>query len=443
VRAELCDRTNPDDPPSCEHGAVASIGPVVPGDRRGGNLTTMRLIGAELLDGTGVEPMARRTVHIDGDLIASIDTDRTQHSDTSTLDLGGLTLMPGLIDAHAHHGIVEVHDADRSPLAVIAARIIANLARSIDAGFTTTREMGGLDGGFAQAIAAGLVPGPRLFPSGPLLCTTAGHGDLSPSYLPHPTHSHDRVAGLVQNGHPVDGTDGMRRAARDAFRHGATQLKLCISGGVVSLTDRMEDVQFSVDEMRAAVEEARDRHTYVAAHAHNVDAIRRGLEAGIHSFEHGTFLDAATAALMADAGAVLVPTLTIARVWSTDSSAVPAESRDRVAVLEAGMSNAVRLAKDFGITMGSGSDLIGPEQRGRGMEIGLKADLIGAMDAIVSATATNARILRRDDLGTIEAGKQADMIAVDGDPLADPWLLADPDRIVVVIQGGRIVKDRR
>lgn len=403
----------------------------------------MKLLGAQLLDGTGTDLRPGLAVEIDQGAISSIAASGTVGAVSSAVDLTGLTLMPGLIDAHAHHGIVEVHDADRTPLAVIAARIVANLARSLDAGFTTTREMGGLDGGFAQAVALGLVPGPRLLPSGPLLCTTAGHGDLSPSFLPHPTHSHDRVPGLVQNGHPVDGPDAMRQAARDAFRHGATQLKLCISGGVVSHTDRMEDVQFSVEEMRAAVEEARDRNTYVAAHAHNVAAIRRGLEAGVHSFEHGTFLDAETAELMAEAGATLVPTLTIARLWMNDATAVPAESRDRVALLESGMSNAVRLAKQFGVTMGSGSDLIGPEQVGRGTEIGLKADILGAMDAIVSATATNARILRRADLGTIEVGKRADLIAVDGDPLAEPWLLADPDRIVVVIQDGRIVKDRR
>ncbi len=403
----------------------------------------MRLLGASLLDGTGAELRTGVAVEIDDRTIRSIESDGSTRSDATTLDLGGLTLMPGLIDAHAHHGIVEVHDADRTPLAVIAARVVANLARTLDAGFTTTREMGGLDGGFAAAVASGLVPGPRLLPSGPLLCTTAGHGDLSPAFLPHPTHSHDRVPGLVQNGHPVDGPDAMRQAARNAFRHGATQLKLCISGGVVSHTDRMEDVQFSVEEMRAAVEEARDRQTYVAAHAHNVAAIRRGLEAGVHSFEHGTFLDAETAALMAECGAVLVPTLTIARLWMNDASAVPPERRDRVASLESGMSNAVRLAKEFGLTMGSGSDLIGPEQTGRGMEIGLKADLIGAMDAIVSATAVNARILRRPDLGTVEVGKRADLIAVDGDPLAEPWLLADPERVVVVIQDGRVVKDRR
>jgi len=401
----------------------------------------LSLRGATLIDGTGRDPLLDALVTIDGDRFSRVGTDLAQ-SGGGSLDLTGLTLMPGLIDAHAHHGIVAVGDADRSPLAVIAAQIMDNLARSVDAGFTTSREMGGLDGGFAQAVAAGLTPGPRLFPSGPLLCTTAGHGDLSPSFLPHPAHSHDLIPGLTQSGKPVDGPDAVRRAAREAFRHGATQLKLCISGGVVSLSDRMEDVQFSIEEMRAAVEEATARHTYVAAHAHNNEAIRRGLEAGIVSFEHGTFLDDETAALMAAAGAVLVPTLTIARQWAADASAVPPESRDRVALLESGMSNAVRLAKTHGITMGSGSDLIGPAQQGRGMEIGMKADLIGAMDAIVSATATNAKILRRDhDLGTVQVGKLADLIAVDGDPISDPWLLADPERVVLVIQGGRIVKN--
>jgi imidazolonepropionase-like amidohydrolase len=249
---------------------------------------------------------------------------------------------------------------------------------------------------------------------------------------------------LVQNGRPVDGPDEVRRASREAFRHGATQLKLCISGGVVSLTDRMEDVQFSVDEMRAAVEEAEARHTYVAAHAHNTESIRRGLDAGIRSFEHGTFLDDDTAQLMAAHGAVLVPTLTIAERWLQDASSVPASARDRLLALSRGMANAVRLAHTHGITLGSGSDLIGPVQEGRGTEIVLKAELIGAMAAIISATRTNAQILGRShDLGTIETGKVADLIAVDGDPLSDPSVLADHRRVIVVMQDGRIVKDLR
>jgi|688.fasta_scaffold243652_2 imidazolonepropionase-like amidohydrolase len=403
---------------------------------------TFLLGGATILDATGADPYRGSSVLVGDGHIRAIG--ELTSSDATAIDLDGLTLLPGLIDAHAHHGIVEVHDADRTPLAVLAARIVANLGRTLQEGFTTSREMGGLDGGFAQAVAEGMVSGPRLFPSGPLLCTTAGHGDLGPSYLPHSAHSHDRVPGLVQNGRPVDGPDAVRRAAREAFRHGATQLKMCISGGVVSLTDRMEDVQFSVDEMRAAVEEAEARHTYVAAHAHNTDAIRRGLEAGIHSFEHGTFLDAATAELMAARGAVLVPTLTVLVRWLADPGDVPVTSRDRIASSLTAMQQAVRLGVEHRITMGSGSDLVGAVQQGRGDEIVHKAALVGAMDAIIAATRTNASILGWGDrLGTIEVGKIADLIAVDGDPLADPSVLADPRRIVLVMQDGRIVKDTR
>lgn len=403
---------------------------------------TFLLGGATILDATGADPYRGSSVLVGDGHIRAIGEPTS--SDATAIDLTGLTLLPGLIDAHAHHGIVEVHDADRIPLAVLAARIVANLGRTLQEGFTTSREMGGLDGGFAQAVADGMVSGPRLFPSGPLLCTTAGHGDLGPSYLPHSAHSHDCVPGLVQNGRPVDGPDAVRRAAREAFRHGATQLKMCISGGVVSLTDRMEDVQFSVDEMRAAVEEAEARHTYVAAHAHNTDAIRRGLEAGIHSFEHGTFLDAATAELMAARGAVLVPTLTVLVRWLADPGDVPVTSRDRIASSLTAMQQAVRLGVEHRITMGSGSDLVGAVQQGRGDEIVHKAALVGAMDAIISTTRTNASILGWGDrLGTIEVGKIADLIAVDGDPLADPSVLADPRRIVLVMQAGRIVKDTR
>ena len=399
----------------------------------------LNLHDATILDGTGADPFEGGVVRIADGRIVSIGEGGADGTD---VDLAGLTLLPGLIDAHAHHGIVEVHDADRIAPAILAARIIANLSRTLDEGFTTTREMGGLDGGFAGAVADGLVRGPRLFPSGPLLCTTAGHGDLGPSFLPAPTHTHDRIPGLVQNGRPVDGADAVRAAAREAFRHGATQLKLCISGGVVSLTDRMEDVQFSVDEMRAAVEEAEARHTYVAAHAHNTASIRRGLEAGIRSFEHGTFLDEDTALLMLRAGAVLVPTLTVARRWMDDPGDVPPSSRARIALLGDGMDEAVRIAHRIGLTMGSGSDLVGPVQQGRGEELVLKAALIGGMAAIVSATRINAEILGiADRLGTVESGKVADLIAIDGDPLADPGVLADPSRVVLVVKDGVVVKD--
>jgi imidazolonepropionase-like amidohydrolase len=221
---------------------------------------------------------------------------------------------------------------------------------------------------------------------------------------------------------------------------------VCVSGGVVSLSDRLEDTQFTVEELRAAVEEAEARETYVTAHAHNVRGIHNGLQAGVKCFEHGSFLDADTATALAEAGAWLVPTLAVARLlaeegesWGLSKEVIP-----RVHGIEEAMTRAVKLAYDAGVLLGSGSDLIGPAQTRRGLELTLKARIIGPLAAITSATASNARILGASDtLGTLERGKIADLIAIDGDPLTDPDAFDDPARIVLVVKDGAILKDTR
>src|SRR5262249_16300847 len=152
------------------------------------------------------------------------------------------------------------------------------------------RDTGGIDGGVATAVEMGLVRGPRILPSGPLICQTGGHGDDRNPFGLHP-HDHAGVPGLGQVSLPCDGPDEVRLAARTVLRGGASQVKVCVSGGVVSLTDRIEDAQFTVEELMAAVQEADARETYVTAHAHNVRGIRNGLDAGVSCFEHGTFLD--------------------------------------------------------------------------------------------------------------------------------------------------------
>jgi imidazolonepropionase-like amidohydrolase len=166
----------------------------------------------------------------------------------------------------------------------------------------------------------------------------------------------------------------------------------------------------------------------------------------LECFEHGTFLDEPTAAQMAAAGAALVPTLTTIRLLAIEWQAwgVPEAVLPRVAGAEEAMREAVKIAYAAGVTVGSGTDILGPEQNRRGLEVALKAEIVGPMEAIVSATATNARILRRDhELGTVEAGKLADLIAVAGDPVSDPTVFDDPDRVVLVVKGGRVVKDTR
>jgi imidazolonepropionase-like amidohydrolase len=407
---------------------------------------TFQLRGATLVDGTGHDPVVGATVVVDGERIASVEGGSPNgHARGDVIDLDGLTLLPGLIDAHSHLGLVDF-SGHRDPPAVTAARIFRNCELALDAGFTTVRDVGGIDGGVAQAVAMGLIAGPRIFPSGPILCQSGGHGDDSPPFaLDDHTHFHG-LPGLTQGGQPCDGPDGVRIAARNAFRRGATQIKVCVSGGVVSFTDRIEDAQFTVEELKAAVAEADARDTYVTAHAHNTKGIINGLAAGVECFEHGTFLDVATAEAMAAAGAYLVPTFAVVRLFAEKAKdwGIPDEVLPRMTGIEDAMARSLKLARDAGVVIGSGSDILGPEQDRRGLELSIRAELGEPMEALVAATAVNARILRRaDDIGTIEAGKRADLIAIDGNPLTDAKLFDDPARVVVVIKNGQVVKDTR
>jgi imidazolonepropionase-like amidohydrolase len=404
------------------------------------------LRNATVIDGTGADPRLKTHVVIEGDSISKVGGEAARADDGRDIDLSGLTLLPGLIDAHAHLGLVYPLAAEGDPglisPAEIAALTFENCNLCLDAGFTTVRDMCGVDGGLVRAIESSSVRGPRVFPSGPAIVQTGGHGHVSGPFCFQECHL--AIPGLVQLTAICDGPDAVRLQARTNFRRGATQLKAFISGGVVSTTDRLEDTQLTVEELKAAVFEARARETYVSGHAHNVRSIRNGLEAGLECFEHGTQLDEATAQAMATAGAALDPTLAVTRLmathwkeWGMQEFVVP-----RIRDCEAQMTQAVRIAEAAGVLMGSGSDLLGPKQNRRGLEIVLKAAILGPMRAIQCATQGNAKIMHQDHrLGTLAAGKLADCIAVDGDPLANPALLDDPTRIVLVIKGGQVMKD--
>jgi len=403
----------------------------------------MLLRGATLIDGTGADPLRSAAVRVEGDRIAAVrDGERADQ----ILDLEGCTLLPGLIDAHTHLGIAynfaEGARAGMVPAAEIAAGIFENCGLALNSGFTTCRDMAGLDGGIVQAIDKRMVRGPRILPSAAALAQDGGHGTFMAPWSD--CHCSVSIPGLLDAVAVCTGPDEVRLAARRAFRRGARQLKLFLSGGVISLTDELSDTQLALDEIRAAVAEAEARSTYVAAHAHNNRAIRNGLAAGVRCFEHGTFLDADTAQAMASAGAFLVPTLTVAYVLRTSPKAmgIPELIAARVGQASANMGEAIRHARAAGVTLGSGSDLLGPKQNQRGMELVLRAEIEGAMPAIVSATATNAKILGLErEIGTVEAGKIADLVAVRGDPLAEPGLFGDARRVVLVIRSGVVEKN--
>jgi imidazolonepropionase-like amidohydrolase len=324
----------------------------------------------------------------------------------------------------------------------LALRIAKVIEATLDAGFTTVRDAGGLDWGFKEAVRLGLIRGPRIFVSGAFISQTGGHGDHRPrtSRATFPF-----VPGLTSESILADGADAVRSAAREVLRRGADQVKVMASGGAASPTDELDHVQFSVAELAAAVDVAGAVGTYVLAHAYGPRAIRNCLEAGVRSIEHGNFLDEATADQMLAANDVfLVPTII---TYELLSAREPGDgwTPDMARKIRQGLTGAydsLGLAYEKGLRIGSGSDVLADMQGEKGKEIACQGRVMGAMNAIIAATRTNAALMRIEkEVGTVEEGKRADLIVLDADPLGDPGIFAEPDHVRMVMRGGDVVKD--
>jgi imidazolonepropionase-like amidohydrolase len=350
-----------------------------------------------------------------------------------------MALMPGLTDAHVHFGLTAA-GANPPPESHVSyvLKVIENIRIALDEGFTTVRDAGGLDPAYAFAVEAGEISGPRILPSGSFLSQTGGHGDQRTRFVDEAAPS---IPGLVAHTEICDGPDAVRRAARVQIRRGATQVKLMASGGVMSPNDPLESLQFTVDEMAAAVQEARSFGKYVMAHTHTVGAMNRALDAGVRSLEHGSLLDEPTARRIREEGAYVVPTLVILEILSR-AGGVPEFSRRKLDLVRDASKESVGVAQTAGVRIGSGSDLLGPRQSRRGSEIVEKARHLGAMAAIISATKTNAELFCMSDrIGTVEIGKDADLILVQGNPVDDVGVLSDAHCIRMVVKAGTVAKD--
>jgi imidazolonepropionase-like amidohydrolase len=409
-------------------------------------MNTLLLTNAVIIDGTGADPIPNGSVVVEGDRIKEVikGSPGKIPSESLTIDCRRQTLLPGLIDAHVHIGAVDANIMEQQRLhyaSMLVIRALKVVQEALDQGFTTIRDAGGADAGFREAQRQGLIPGPRMFISGCALSQTGGHGDYRlPTEMRSPSRDLAGVATRV-----CDGVDEVRRGAREQLRRGADFIKVMGGGGCMSPSDEIDTSQYSPDELRAIVFEAEAVGTYVSAHVYSSRSIRNCVGAGIRSLEHGNLLDESAAKAIKDAGAFLVPTLVTYEMISRmgKSLGIPDNSVRKINEARDQGLEALAIAKRLGVKIASGSDLLGPMQRCKGMELELKARVLGPMGAIVAATKTNAELLRKEkDLGTIGSGKFADMILVNGDPLKDITLFQQyQEKISVIIQGGRVYKN--
>jgi imidazolonepropionase-like amidohydrolase len=404
------------------------------------------IVGARLVDGTGAEPVTGLDVHVENSRITALGP---APAGARTLDATGLVLTPGLIDAHVHFGLSsDIGPSQRQDLSIaeLAADMFNNCGQTLDAGFTTVRDTGGIDAGLARVVASGKVRGPRILQCGPLQCQTGGHGYIAAEWEPTADWCHHGLPGLRALALLSDGPDEMRKNVRESFRRGADFIKLAVTGGVVSWHDKLTDTQLTINEIAVAVQEASARGTYVTVHAHNNAGVRMAVAAGVKCVEHGSEIDEETAALMAGHKVAHVPTLAVVEALAADArkAGLPGDIADRLGIAMQGQIDGLLASRAAGVRVGSGSDLIGFHQSGRGRELTLRAQVETPLLALQSATQVNADILGiGSDVGTIEVGKVADLTGFTTDPIDNPEAFGDPDGVALVIQRGEIVKDIR
>jgi imidazolonepropionase-like amidohydrolase len=403
-------------------------------------LTTKRFF-----DGERLYEDRPTTISIRGDRIADVSAAAAQGAtaaDAQRLDASTLTLLPGLIDAHFHpvSASFDVASLDRSHPSLRALDARSHLEAALLRGFTTVRDAGGGDIGLVRGIEQGLIRGPRLLMAGKALSQTGGHGDMrAADAVPLCSCGYSGALSAV-----VDGPDQMRAAVRDQLRQGATHIKLFVSGGVLSPTDPLWMNQFSDEEIRAAVEEAATRRTYVMAHAHTAEAARRCVRNGVRSIEHGTLMDRESADIVAAAGAFVVPTLAVVDVLRQSATRLPPGAADKLASIADQNAESLSACVAAGTKLGFGTDLFGELRDRQGHEFVARGRVQAPLEVIRSATRINAELLNlQGQIGTIASGAFADIIGVAGDPFKDLNVLADSKRYLkLIIRGGEIVMNR-
>lgn len=405
------------------------------------------IVGARLIDGTGGEPLEDAAIVLDGERIAALGRQRdvTLPADALVIEADGMTVLPGLIDCHVHLAGQWGYDLLRRLMTQPSLSLlyaVPNARATVEAGITTVRDAGGTPAGVKLAIERGLFAGPRMRVAVSFLSQTGGHGD---SFMPCCIDLGQNLPRDVPFG-VVDGGDQMRHKVREILRAGADWIKLCTSGGVLSPADSPESAQFTVEEIAVAVYEAAAQDKRCMAHAQSNRGIKNALEAGITSIEHGVYLDDEAIEMMLRRGVYLVPTLVapqdVLELAEARPGLLPPYAIEKARQVMATHRASFRKAVEAGVKVAMGTDSgVGPHG-GNARELALMVEHgLTPMQAIVASTRSAAQLLRMDDqVGTLAAGKLADLLVVDGDPLEDIGLLAAPERLALVVKGGAAVR---
>ena len=383
---------------------------------------------------------------VEGERIAEVTSEPRTVDGARRIDGGGRVALPGLIDAHVHV-TAYMHDLmgqALKPPSLIVAESSRILRAMLLRGFTTVRDAAGADFGLQEAVVKGLFAGPRLFIAGFPISQTGGHADMRPKGA-RQREMFCTCAGLGLIGAIADGVGEVRRAVREQVRNGANQIKIMAGGGISSPSDPLEGTQFSIDELRAACEEAEAANLYAMAHAYSPRAVTRAVQAGVRSIEHGNLIDAATAKVMKTEGAFLVPTLATYAALADEGERLgwSAQMLDKLVTVSARGIESVQLAVSEGVPVVFGTDLLGHMHERQSGEFDLRALAMSPVQMLQSATFTAAQLLREEGrLGELTAGAWADVLLVEGDPTRELSMLTKPEQGVrVIVQAGREVKN--
>jgi imidazolonepropionase-like amidohydrolase len=399
----------------------------------------------------GVDPeLSAGNVLVEDGVISAVSDDAITAPDGATvIDGADRVLSPGFIDLHVHltgHVPSMLGDAHGTVVGAIANDVARHF---LDSGFTTIRDAAGTHPDFARAIEAGIVYGPRVYPSGAVLSQTGGHGDRRHPSAPHPALESGSPYMASDQAVLVDGVDQHLAATRENLRRGATQIKIMGGGGVMSDYDPIDSLQPSPEEIRAVVQAASDWGTYVMAHAYTSKAVRRLVENGVRCIEHGLLVDDATARYVKQNNVVISTQLVVFRELA-NLPGITETHLEKLDVVLKGQENLIELIKKYDITTGFSTDLIAGMYPMLTREFTERAMYWTPAEVMAQATSESAKVIRMSgkrnrhgNFGEIREGWVADLLLINGEPLEDISVLRDPENnLALIMKGGEIVKNQ-